>query len=116
MEKMLAYCGLICDECPAFTATRENDLETLAKLGEAWSGDDPAFAPEEMLCDGCLVADGRIFTWCRECELRNCAMERGVATCAHCPDYGCDKLQRVFAMPEIGLETKKRLEELRAAL
>ena len=116
MEKMMSYCGLICDECPAFVATQENDMEALARLGEAWSGNGPAFSPEEMRCDGCLIADGRLFTWCNTCELRTCAMERGVATCAHCSDYGCEKLQQVFNMPGIGAETKERLEALRATL
>ncbi|MCK4356498.1 DUF3795 domain-containing protein [Candidatus Bipolaricaulota bacterium] len=26
MEKMIAYCGLICTNCPAYIATQKNDL------------------------------------------------------------------------------------------
>ncbi len=116
MNQLMAYCGLICNECPAFIATQNNDREALAALAVEWSGGGPSFAPEDMLCDGCTVAEGRIFKWCHECELRTCAAARGVETCAHCPEYGCDKLQRVFAMEGIGPETKKRLEALRASL
>lgn len=113
MNETMAYCGLICEECPAFIATRNEDMEALAKLAVEWGDEGDAFTAEDMMCDGC-TARGRIFTWCRECELRNCAPKRGVATCAHCPDYeGCDKLQRLFAMGEIGAATRARLEALR---
>ena len=25
MDKMIAYCGIVCTECPAFEATQKND-------------------------------------------------------------------------------------------
>ena len=116
MAQMMSYCGLICDECPAFIATQNDDIAALAALAVEWSGGGPAFAPEDMRCDGCLVVDGRLFKWCHECEMRTCASERGVTTCAHCSDYGCDILQQVFAMGEMGAQTKVRLDALRAQL
>ncbi|MBN1486801.1 MAG: DUF3795 domain-containing protein [Anaerolineae bacterium] len=116
MDKMVAYCGLVCTECPAFMGTQNNDMEALAVLAVEWSAGGPAFAPEDMLCDGCLATDGRLFKWCQECELRSCASERGVATCAHCPDYGCGKLQKVFAMGEMGQIIKQQLDAIRAEL
>jgi len=51
-----------------------------------------------ILCDGCSDADrGRRSRYCDLCEIRTCALERGVATCAHCADYGCEKLESFFA-------------------
>jgi hypothetical protein len=30
MDKMIAYCGLVCTDCDAYIATQANDLVTLA--------------------------------------------------------------------------------------
>ena len=48
--------------------------------------------PEDINCDGCVVADGRHIAYCGMCEIRKCGMEREVENCAHCADYACEKL------------------------
>jgi hypothetical protein len=40
MKKMIAICGLICSDCPAFIATMNNDNEELIKVAEKWSSKD----------------------------------------------------------------------------
>jgi hypothetical protein len=37
MKKMVAFCGLICTDCKAFIATRENDNAKRKEVAEAWS-------------------------------------------------------------------------------
>ncbi len=39
--------------------------------------------PEYVNCDGC-TADGRLIEYCKICEIRNCAIEKGVENCAYC--------------------------------
>jgi hypothetical protein len=34
MERIIAYCGLICNECPVFIATRENAPQNKLLLDE----------------------------------------------------------------------------------
>jgi len=113
MERMVAYCGLVCTDCKAYIATQENDDAKRREVAEAWSkGLTTALKPEEINCDGCLT-DGRLFSYCNTCEIRKCGIERRVANCAHCPDYNCEKLAKFI---EQAPEAKKTLEEIRQKL
>lgn len=114
MEKMVAFCGLICRDCKAFIATQEDDAAKRRDVAEAWS---KAFGreikPEEINCDGCLTMDGRHINYCNICEIRKCGMEKGVENCAYCVDYNCEKLTKFF---EQAPEAKKTLAEIRKQL
>jgi len=114
MEKMVAFCGLICTDCKAFIATQENDDARRREVAEAWS---KAFGreikPEEINCDGCLTRDGRHINYCNVCEIRKCGMEKGVENCAFCVDYNCERLTKFF---EEAPEAKKILAEIRQQL
>ena len=108
--EIIAYCGLICTECPAFIATSQNDTEKLQALGLEWYGkEDNA---DYCLCDGCTT-DGRKNNYCQECRVHLCAKERGVINCAHCEDYGCETLTALFQHIPLGKET---LNKIRASL
>ena len=37
MNKMIGYCGLDCEKCDAYIATKNNDNELRAKTAEEWS-------------------------------------------------------------------------------
>ena len=92
-QKMIAYCGLVCSDCPAFVATQADDMDALAQLAAQWSEQfGAAMTAEDCMCDGCLVAGHKV-GYCRECAVRQCARERGKANnCAHCDDFGCENL------------------------
>ncbi len=98
MERLIAYCGLVCTECPAYVATRANDPAELERVAAMWREEfnAPDITAESILCDGC-TASGRKSGYCAECEIRACAVAMAVATCAHCADYGrqwgCKKLE-----------------------
>ena len=115
MEKMIAYCGLICTECPAYIATQADDRAALERVAAQWREEfnAPNITVESVICDGCLTAEGRKCGHCFECEMRACAMERGVANCAHCEAYACDKLEGFFGFVP---EARATLEAVRAAL
>ena len=100
MERMIAFCGLVCTECEGYLATQANDwaaLERLAaKAREEYNV--PTATAEGVLCDGCLSDTGRKISYCAQCEIRACGAARGVANCGHCPDYACEKLTAFFGM------------------
>ena len=100
MERMIAFCGLVCTECAGYLATQANDwaeLERLAaKAREEYNV--PTATAEGVLCDGCLSDTGRKCGYCAQCEIRACGVARGVANCGHCPDYACEKLTAFFGM------------------
>jgi hypothetical protein len=102
IPEQMAYCGLKCDGCPIYLATREADPEEQAKkrtqIAEFASEHyDMPLSPEDITdCDGCRTSSGRLFSGCRKCEIRKCARHGGCPTCAHCAEYPCDILQKFF--------------------
>ncbi|MFC2078911.1 DUF3795 domain-containing protein [Candidatus Bipolaricaulota bacterium] len=109
--QLLGYCGLSCTECPAYIAKRTDDQDLRIKIAKEWSSEDLPVSPEDVNCDGCTTTSGTRWTWCQQCLVRICAAERVVASCATCPDYGCDTLEAFFEMA--GDEARQRLEDIR---
>jgi hypothetical protein len=104
----------VCTDCPAYLATQRDDDVLRAKTAANWSqmfGVD--IKPEAIHCDGCLATSGRLFHHCTVCEVRLCGLERGVLTCAHCGDYGCERITKFM---EMAPEAKESLEAVRVEL
>jgi len=112
MEKIIAYCGINCSECPAYLATQKDDYSEIKKVAKEWSSESMSFKPEEIYCDGCNN-DDRIFSWCNECPIRSCCREREFENCAYCEDYFCDNLKNTFDKTP---SAKERLDEIRKHL
>lgn len=112
--EMLAYCGLNCMECGAYVATRTNDEDLRREVAVEWSGLYHAdIQAKDIRCEGCTTVGGVHFRFCGECEMRRCAMERGLPTCAQCPEYPCETLSSFFSeVPE----AQARLELIHASL
>lgn len=111
MEKMVAYCGIVCSECPAYIAHKENNDELRKKTAEEWSkAFQSEVKPEDVNCVGCLATDGVQIPYCATCELRRCGLDKKVENCAYCDEYICEKLGKWF---ERTPEAKERLEEIR---
>jgi hypothetical protein len=116
MDKMIAYCGLTCTDCPAYKATQANDQAALEQVAAEWREmfNAPQITAESVVCDGCLRTDGRLSGYCAHCGVRACAMERGVVNCAHCGDYEtCDTLAEFLTHAP---EAKVTLDDIRSAL
>lgn len=98
MDKMIAICGLVCTDCPAYTATQANDRTALERVAAQWREqfNAPNITTDSILCDGCLDDVGRKCVHCSECEIRACGKERGVINCAYCDQYTCEKLEGFF--------------------
>lgn len=114
MDKMIAYCGLICTECPAFIATQKDDDEGRKKVAKLWSKEfNSDIKPEDVNCNGCMEESGRLFNHCKVCEIRKCGLGKGLKNCAYCDDYVCEKLTRFF---EMAPEAKTTLSEIKKNL
>ena len=95
MGKIIAMCGLICNNCIAYVATQKNDEELRQKAIEAWSTETERLKPSDIDCDGCQVGK-RVYKFCSVCEVRKCGFARGVKNCAYCAEYPCEKLERLW--------------------
>jgi hypothetical protein len=112
---MLAVCGLACGTCPIHLATREPDegkrgalrAEIARQCVEQYSM--PMAVADVTDCDGCR-AGGRLFSGCRNCRIRPCALGRGLEICAACEDYACAVLLEHFARDPTA---RDRLEQVR---
>ena len=109
---LIAPCGLDCAQCEAYKLTQANDLVGLEALVAKWKVEfnAPDMTIKDATCDGCLAASGRVGGYCAMCAIRACAVERGLATCAECADYGCEK---VAGMWKNAPQAKANLDTLR---
>jgi len=116
MGKMLAFCGLDCGSCEAYLATQANDEVAMKAVLEKWRVEfnHPEMSLADVLCDGCPNTTGRLVPYCSQCEIRACAMEKGLANCAYCDEYEtCEKLNGFIANVVVA---KENLEAIRAGL
>ncbi|MBN1935422.1 MAG: DUF3795 domain-containing protein [Anaerolineae bacterium] len=112
--KIIAYCGLICSDCPAYVATQADDVAALERMAADARArfNDSNITVESAKCDGCLGETQYKCGYCAECAVRACGVACGVLNCAHCPDYGCDKLTAFWAMAP---KARATLEQVRLA-
>lgn len=95
MELQVAACGLLCNFCPAFLATQNNNLALIEKTAKEWSvqfGVD--IKPDDVWCTGCMTSGERKCVHCASgCEIRKCVVQRGLPTCATCEERkGCSTI------------------------
>ena len=109
-ERMIAYCGLICTECPAYRATQAGDAEKIATTAELWTKEYGLdVTPDDVWCDGCLP-EGRKCAHCGRCEIRACAREKEADNCGVCAEFSsCARIQEFFKMAPMAREV---LEEI----
>jgi hypothetical protein len=97
VDKMIAYCGLVCTDCEGYLATQNNDSKKRQEVAEKWTKMmGMNFTADGIICDGCLTTKGRISHFCTTCPVRKCGQEKGVISCAYCDDYICETLGVFF--------------------
>lgn len=108
---MIAYCGLNCEQCEAFIATKANDDALRAEVAGKWARLYSApIKPEDINCTGCRWVGAKT-VYCQQlCAIRRCAQARTVSTCADCDDYPCDTLNEMF---RVAPQAKVTLDALR---
>ena len=56
MKTMIAYCGLNCEKCDAYIATKNYDQALRVKTAKLWSEMNNAnILPEQINCEGCRM-------------------------------------------------------------
>ncbi len=109
---MISFCGIVCSECPAFLARKDNwDLERKREIAEKWAKqfDHSGLTAEDISCEGCLSDSENVFSHCKECEIRACGKEKALKNCAYCSEYACAKLKEFFKHSP---DCKKVLDEI----
>ncbi|WP_010246233.1 DUF3795 domain-containing protein [Acetivibrio cellulolyticus] len=109
MSDIIAYCGLLCNECPAYKATVHNDNELREMTAKEWRKMfNPDIKAEDVNCLGCK--SDLVFGYCKTCDIRACSSGKSLDTCAGCASYGCDKLEEML---QYAPNAKERLDKLR---
>jgi hypothetical protein len=96
---LIGVCGIVCSECGAYLATKNNDEAMRKKTADEWSkmyGVD--IKPEAIDCVGCTTPTGNHFHHCSECEIRACGQKKRVKNCGRCPNYACEMINGFFKM------------------
>jgi hypothetical protein len=96
VEVNISFCGMDCNACPAYIATKANDVTKLADVAKGWSSEEFPLGPDDVLCDGCHAE--RVAKFAPECATRQCGLEKGVENCAQCGEYVCEKLEKQWGM------------------
>jgi len=92
MEQILTRCGYRCDLCLAWRPNVEANPANQQALSDGWHEYFGfRIPPEKIACDGCMSNEPRLID--DACPVRPCVIRRGVANCAECPDYVCDRLK-----------------------
>jgi hypothetical protein len=120
MVEMIAFCELTCTKCPAFLATQKDDDNERMKVSELWSKGrswstefNAEIKQEDINCDECLSENGRLWEYCKVCEIRKCSRARHVENCAYCDNYVCEKLRKFI---DVAHDARLTLEEIRKSL
>ncbi|MBP5216814.1 MAG: DUF3795 domain-containing protein [Bacilli bacterium] len=95
--KNIAYCGLDCQKCPAYIATKNDDQKLREKVAKEWSLWNKAeITPEMINCDGCRE-QGRKTPFCASlCQIRQCALKKDILTCGSCRELSsCPKVKMI---------------------
>ena len=119
MNEIIGYCGSPCNSCAIYLATREQDpkkkremrAEIAEQIYEVYK--EKMKAEDVTDCDGCKTETGRLFSGCKNCQIRKCGSQKGIENCAHCNEYACERLEKFFVTDP---ENKKWLDAIRSTL
>ena len=98
MKGLIAFCGLDCEKCDAFIATKNNDDGLREKTAKYWSElNGVEITPEMINCEGCRV-NGVKTVYCDSlCPIRQCALAKGCETCGSCEEMkACEKVGAII--------------------
>lgn len=99
MKELTAFCGLDCETCDARIATLTDDDALRERTAELWTKLNGVPITAGMInCVGCR-AEGVKTPFCESlCPIRQCALEKGCATCGDCPELdSCPKVGAIHA-------------------
>ncbi len=119
MPEIVAYCGLTCQTCPIYLATRQKNKKEQERMRaeivkQCQEHYGITYKPEDITgCTGCKTEGGMLFSASRNCLIRKCARRKRLENCASCAEYACEKLTAFFKTdPAAG----KRLDAIRNSI
>ncbi len=94
MKDLIAYCGLDCGKCEAYLATVSDDDALRKKVAEEWSElNGVEITPAMINCRGCRTGGVKTVYCDSLCQIRKCALGRGLVTCGDCMELmSCEKV------------------------
>jgi hypothetical protein len=119
MTEVITYCGLTCQSCPIYLATRQENKKEQARMrAEIVEVCKKRYGINYKLdditdCDGCRTEGGRLFSPSKNCAIRKCAREKELENCAYCTEYACGKLETFFSTETTA---KTRLDAIRSRI
>ncbi|MBR6432068.1 MAG: DUF3795 domain-containing protein [Muribaculaceae bacterium] len=85
MKRLIAVCGLDCEKCDAFIATKNDDQALREKTAKLWSElNNAPILPEHINCEGCRLDSVKTVYCDSLCPIRQCALKKDVPTCGQC--------------------------------
>lgn len=94
---MVAPCGFICSDCPAY----EGNIKGFQDQEEAYRGWHEYWGivtrPERVRCKGCLAPrpEGYVFPEIG-CKIKPCVESKGLSSCGHCQELPCHIMEERF--------------------
>lgn len=74
------YCGLYCGACDVLMAYKNGYQDKIAPHLNV--------EPSQIKCHGCKT--DTLFINCKNCKIRNCAINRNMEHCIDCDDFPCN--------------------------
>ena len=89
-KRILAACGLVCNECDIFLA--ENDPQLAREIVDWFQKErNLDLKVEQVGCSGCK--GDRSSHWSPDCDILNCCVDEKILEfCYQCGNFPCDKL------------------------
>jgi len=117
LRKSIGCCGLDCEKCDAFIATKNNDDELREKTAKLWTElNGVEIKKEDINCEGCRFDGKKTFFCSNLCEIRKCALGKSFDTCAKCKEYEkCDKLKAIADNNEDAFKTIQKESDTASA-
>jgi hypothetical protein len=118
-KALTGYCGLNCNYCPVFIATKTNNEQLKEKIAREWSlfyvehiGIE--LTANNIHCNGCKANSKGCFIGCIHCVIRHCCSSKKYNTCAECNKYEkCRIINRFFSTNETAKVTLDHLKKNR---
>ncbi|MEH0019706.1 MAG: DUF3795 domain-containing protein [Desulfobacter sp.] len=107
--KVISYCGLDCQACDAFVATKNKDNQLKTQVAQRWSRIySRTVTADDVFCKGCK-SKGTQGIYCQTmCPVKPCCREKCIENCTGCDAFPCKDLKEVFAFcPEAGVRLRK---------
>lgn len=104
-KKLAAVCGLYCEACTLFIATKE-DPARLKGLAARFQ-----LSEEAIKCYGCRSA--KRGPYCETCKMFACGAEREIDFCIECAEYPCNELKQFQSERSHRIELFDDLERIK---